>query len=142
MIPSRNISEISLPENAVFIARTKKVFARAVDLLGPQTQLLLATADGMAVATHNDDEEPSARVAALSCALLSLSESFSGEVLGVTNNEISVSSDGGHAVLLRLALRGHPYLVCLSTKDHTTNLAIALRLTRDVGKKLASIVNN
>lgn len=141
MIPSRNISQISLPENAVFIARTKKVFARAVDLLGPQTQLLLATADGMAVATHNDDEELSARFAALSCALLSLSESFSGEVLGVTNNEISVSSDGGHAVLLRLALRGHPYLVCLSTKDHTTNLATALRLTRDVGKKLSSIVN-
>lgn len=133
--------EIALAENTVFIARTKKIFLKTIEYIGLQGTILLATADGETVVTSCTNDEKASRYSALSCALLALSESFSKELLNISNNEISVSSEGGHAVLIRLQLRDQPFLLCLSTTANTINLATVIRLARDMSKKLQRTVN-
>jgi predicted regulator of Ras-like GTPase activity (Roadblock/LC7/MglB family) len=109
--------------------------------LGQAGKIILATADGQPVITTTMSEETASRHSALSCALLSLSESFSQEALGISNNEISVSSEGGHAALLRLQLRDQLFLLCISTTDNSTNLAMVIHLARETGRKLQQIVD-
>lgn len=136
-----NSTEITLAQNSVFIARTKKIFQKVMEYMGLQGHILLATADGQTVVSTSTDNEKASRYSALSCALLALSESFSTELLNISNNEISVSSEGGHAALIRLQLRNQSFLLCLSSTANTVNLATVIRLARDVSKKLQTTVN-
>lgn len=96
---------------------------------------LLSMADGKVLASSLDNEQKASRHSAMSSALLALSESFSKEVLGEQNQELTISCETGHAVIVRIKQNEHAMMLCL-TCSLDANLAQLLRLARDTATKI------
>lgn len=103
--------------------------------LGYGAHATLASSDGEVVATTLSDEEKAARQSAMASALISLSESFSEEVIGEKTRDSCLSCDAGHAVIVRLKIDNSPLLLCLSC-DKSNNLASLMRMARDMVNKI------
>ncbi|EDY85955.1 hypothetical protein GP5015_508 [gamma proteobacterium HTCC5015] len=113
----------------------KKYLQETIEPLGHSATATLSTSDGEVFATTVKDDEKSARQSAMATALISLSESFSEEVIGEKTNESCLSAGKGHAVIVRLHMDSIPYLLCVSC-DHSNNLASLLRMARDMVIKI------
>ena len=109
---------------------SKKAESLEIDL-----SFLLSMADGKVLLSSLDDEQKSSRHSAMSSALLALSESFSKEVLGQQNQELTISCETGHAVIIRITQNKHAMMLCL-TCSLDANLAQLLRLARDAAIKI------
>lgn len=96
---------------------------------------LLSMADGKVLASSLNDEQKASRHSAMSSALLALSESFSKEVMGQENRELTISCETGHAVIVRVTQNKHAMMLCL-TCSLDANLAQLLRLARDTAIKI------
>ncbi|TBW58467.1 hypothetical protein EZI54_03535 [Marinobacter halodurans] len=96
---------------------------------------LLAAADGRLCVSTCENQEKASRQAALSSALLFLSQRFCQEVLGSPNGEIALSCIQGNVVMVRLELYGKPYQLCLASGEQS-NLATVLHIARSLGKKI------
>lgn len=118
----------------------EELMSKLTENFGASASATLATADGEVIASTIKDEEKIARRAAMASALISLSESFSEEVLGAKNKEISTSCERGNVMVLRLNTSGHSYLLSVSC-DQSENLASVLRGSRDLGKKLTEFLD-
>jgi len=105
--------------------------------LGAGSYAWLATAEGQLAVTTLEDQDQGARYSALSCALLGLCETFCSEALGESTGEAFFSAGKGHAVLMRIELKGQVFQLCLVSTSGN-NLASVLRETRDLGSSIKS----
>lgn len=113
----------------------KKFLQETIQSLGHSAEATLSTSDGEVLASTIKNDEKSSRQSAMATALISLSESFSEEVIGEKTKESCLSSGRGHAVIVRLHVNDIPYLLCISC-DHSNNLASLLRMARDTVTKI------
>lgn len=103
--------------------------------LGTDIDFLISMADGRVISSSLSDAQKTSRQSAMSSALLALSESFSKEVLGEENQELTISCGTGNAVITRIKQNDQVLLLCL-TCSAETNLAMLLRLARDTALKI------
>jgi len=103
----------------------------------------LGTVDGRAFAysgSNADDGKSAQRMAAISCSLLALSESFSKESIRSNCNHALVASDHGNIIVVRVPCRSRAYVISVGA-DASDIQAITLRRALDLSHDLASIID-
>lgn len=135
------MAEKGLFHSEVIAHTTRKLLLQRLALLEGQCEALLATADGHLAVGTAANEEKMARHAAISSALLALSQTFCEEVLGSQNDQASFSCADGNAVVVRLFLKGAPYQLCLSSGEQN-NLATLMRAAQDMTTKIHHLIEN
>ena len=102
----------------------------------------LGTVDGRSFAYSGANPDISAqRFSAMTCSLLALSESFSREGLRSNCTHMTVSTEHGTIVVVRVPSRTRAYALSVGA-DSSDVLAMVLRKTLDAATAIANIVDS
>lgn len=106
----------------------------------------LGTVDGRAFAFARndagdaDDGKAAQRMAAISCSLVALSESFSRESIRGNCNHALIASDHGNIIVVRVPSVSRAYVISVGA-DASDMQAVTLRRALDLSQDLASIID-
>lgn len=130
--------QVTEPGNTTRLQNAEKLMLKGLESLDGDCLAVLSTADGRLCAATETNRQKASRKAALSSALLSLSQRFCEEALDSANGEIVLSAMNGHSVIVRLSLGSTSYQLCL-VSSNADNLATILRVTRDLSNKISQL---
>lgn len=101
----------------------------------------LSTVDGRSIAVAGRvDDVTTARIAAMTSALLGLSETFAKEAVRSRCAYTTITADDGVVVVVRVPTRARLHALSVAS-DANENLALVLRRTLDAAHALALLVD-
>lgn len=126
---------VALPETAVL----EPILAQALAAHGGLQMLLLSSSDGRALAWQTDSlaVDPR-RAAAMSNAFLTLGETLARELGLSSASHVTLSTEAGNVVLVRV--QGRTPCMLASLANANTPLALVLYSTRECARHLATLL--
>ena len=129
-----------MTDNDPVIAPINARISAFSSMLDGSAYSLLSTADGSPVASNIDCGESADTQASIACALLSLTEAFSIQVLGSPNQETVLQCATGSAVIVRIRRRDETFLFCTHC-DQSVNVGTLLRGARDTAREIEKLLH-